>query len=164
MQFEVDQPSLTAFLTTYSDGRWVLMLSDDVDRDPDQQRAAVRQAVGIPDLPVELLATGAATGPMGRSTRWSSDELGTTTGAAAITAEITTATATVEFSAHAFLNPAITVGSDRASGAWLLWIASVGEHGPAAVYLSADLGYLRTAQGWRIDAIRIGDGIRIPSG
>ena len=58
VQFEIEQPSLTAFLTTYSDGRWVLMLSDDVDRDPDQQRAVVRQAVGIADLPVELLTTG----------------------------------------------------------------------------------------------------------
>jgi putative polyketide hydroxylase len=58
VQFEIEQPSLTAFLTTYSDGRWVLMLSDDIDRDADQQRAVVRQAVGIPDLPVELLTTG----------------------------------------------------------------------------------------------------------
>jgi putative polyketide hydroxylase len=58
VQFEIKQPGLTAFLTTYSDGRWVLMLGDDVDRDPDQQRAVVRQAVGIPDLPVELLTTG----------------------------------------------------------------------------------------------------------
>jgi len=58
VQFEIEQPGLTAFLTTYSDGRWVLMLSDDVDRDPDQQRAVVRQAVGIPDLAVELVTTG----------------------------------------------------------------------------------------------------------
>jgi 2-polyprenyl-6-methoxyphenol hydroxylase-like FAD-dependent oxidoreductase len=58
VQFDIEQPGLTAFLTTYSDGRWVLMLSDDVDRDPDQQRATVRQAVGIADLPVELLTTG----------------------------------------------------------------------------------------------------------
>ena len=57
-QFEIEQPDLPAFLTTYSDGRWVLMLRDDVDRDPDQQRAAVRQAVGLPDLPVELLDDG----------------------------------------------------------------------------------------------------------
>jgi putative polyketide hydroxylase len=58
VQFEIKQRGLTAFLTTYSDGRWVLMLSDDIDRDPDQQRAVVRQAVGIPDLPVELLTSG----------------------------------------------------------------------------------------------------------
>jgi putative polyketide hydroxylase len=58
VQFEIKQPGLTAFLTTYSDGRWVLMLGDDVDRDADQQRAVVRQAVGIADLPVELITTG----------------------------------------------------------------------------------------------------------
>jgi putative polyketide hydroxylase len=58
VQFEIKQRGLTAFLTTYSDGRWVLMLSDDIDRDPDQQRAVVRQAVGIPDLAVELLTSG----------------------------------------------------------------------------------------------------------
>src|ERR1700722_5091087 len=58
VQFEIKQLGLTAFLTTYSDGRWVLMLSDDIDRDGDQQRAVVRQAVGIPDLPVELLTSG----------------------------------------------------------------------------------------------------------
>jgi putative polyketide hydroxylase len=58
VQFEIEQPSLAAFLTTYSDGRWVLMVSDDVDRDPDQQRAVIRQAIGIPDLPVDLLTSG----------------------------------------------------------------------------------------------------------
>lgn len=58
VQFEIEQPDLAAFLTTYADGRWVLMLRDDVDRDPDQQRAVVRQAVGLPDLAVELLTTG----------------------------------------------------------------------------------------------------------
>jgi hypothetical protein len=58
VQFDIEQPGFTAFLTTYSDGRWVLMLSDDVDRDPDQQRAVVRQAVGVADLPVELLTAG----------------------------------------------------------------------------------------------------------
>jgi putative polyketide hydroxylase len=58
VQFEIEQPTLTAFLTTYSDGRWVLMLSDDVERGPDEQRDIVRQATGIPDLAVELLTTG----------------------------------------------------------------------------------------------------------
>jgi hypothetical protein len=95
--------------------------------------------------------------------RWSSDELGTTVGAAAIAAELPTATALVEFSMHAFLNPVITVDGDSASASWLLWIASVIDHRPAAVYLSADLAYLRTAEGWRIDAVSIRDGIRIPA-
>jgi hypothetical protein len=95
--------------------------------------------------------------------RWSSDELGTTVGAAAIAAELPTATALVEFSMHAFLNPVITVDGDSATASWLLWIASVIDRRPAAVYLSADLAYLRTADGWRIDAVSIRDGLRIPS-
>jgi hypothetical protein len=96
--------------------------------------------------------------------RWNSTELGTTVGSAAIAAELPTATAMIEFSAHAFLNPVIAVNGDHATGAWLLWIASVRDHRPAAVYLSADLSYLRTADGWRIDSVHISDGIRIPNG
>jgi putative polyketide hydroxylase len=58
VQFQIDQPRLRAFLTTYLDGRWVLMLSDDVDRTEVEQLAAVRLAIGRSDLPVELLTTG----------------------------------------------------------------------------------------------------------
>jgi hypothetical protein len=94
--------------------------------------------------------------------RWSSDGMGTTVGAAAIAAELPTATAMVEFSTHAFLNPVITVDGDRATGSWLLWIASVLDDRPGAVYLSADVDYLRTAAGWRIDSMHVYDGIRIP--
>lgn len=58
VQFEIEQPGLKAFLTTYSDGRWVLMLSDDVERDADEQRRVVQQAVGRTDIPIELVTTG----------------------------------------------------------------------------------------------------------
>lgn len=58
VQFEIDQPDLQAFLTTYSDGRWILMLGDDVDRTEEQQRAAIRRAVGSDDLPIELITSG----------------------------------------------------------------------------------------------------------
>jgi SnoaL-like domain len=94
--------------------------------------------------------------------RWSSDELGNVVGAEAIAAELPTATAMVAFSMHAFLNPLIAVDGDRATGSWLLWIASVFEQRPGAVYLSAGLSYLRTAAGWRIASIHVHDGIRIP--
>lgn len=94
--------------------------------------------------------------------RWSSDELGAFVGAAAIAAELPTATAMVEFSMHAFLNPVIDVDGDRATGSWLLWIASVLDHRPGAAYLGADLSYLRTAAGWSIDSVHIYDGLRIP--
>jgi ketosteroid isomerase-like protein len=95
--------------------------------------------------------------------RWSSDDSGTTIGAAGIVAELPTATAQIEFSAHAFLNPVITLDGDHATGAWLLWIASVHDRNPGAVYLSAELKYVRTADGWRIAAIHVGSGIRIPA-
>jgi len=88
--------------------------------------------------------------------------LGAVVGAAAIAAELPTATAMVEFSMHAFLSPLITVDRDGASGSWLLWIASVFDDRPGAVYLSADLSYLRTTAGWRIDSVHVYDGIRIP--
>jgi 2-polyprenyl-6-methoxyphenol hydroxylase-like FAD-dependent oxidoreductase len=58
VQFEIEQPTLNAFLTTYGDGRWVLMLADDADRDEAQQRAVVQQAIGRADVPIELLASG----------------------------------------------------------------------------------------------------------
>jgi 2-polyprenyl-6-methoxyphenol hydroxylase-like FAD-dependent oxidoreductase len=58
VQFEIEQPGLSAFLTTYSDGRWVLMLADDIERDEDEQRRLVRLAIGRPDLDIELLTTG----------------------------------------------------------------------------------------------------------
>jgi putative polyketide hydroxylase len=58
VQFEIEQPGLSAFLTTYSDGRWVLMLADDIERDPEEQLRLVRQAIGRDDLDIELLTTG----------------------------------------------------------------------------------------------------------
>lgn len=58
VQFEIEQPDLRAFLTTYSDGRWVLMLGEDVELDADEQLRVVQQAIGRTDVPVELLTTG----------------------------------------------------------------------------------------------------------
>ncbi|WBP95681.1 MULTISPECIES: FAD-dependent monooxygenase [Mycobacteriaceae] len=58
VQFEIEQPGFDAFLTTYSDGRWVLMLKDDVDRTEDEQRSIIRRATGIDNLPIELITTG----------------------------------------------------------------------------------------------------------
>ncbi|MCW2859460.1 MAG: FAD-binding monooxygenase, PheA/TfdB family protein [Actinoallomurus sp.] len=57
-QFEIDQPDLKAFLTTYGDGRWVLMFADDEERDEDRLRAAVHQAIGRRDPEVEVITTG----------------------------------------------------------------------------------------------------------
>ncbi|WP_225727276.1 MULTISPECIES: FAD-dependent monooxygenase [unclassified Nocardia] len=58
VQFEVEQPDFKGFLTTYSDGRWVLMLGDDLDRDVEEQRELVRKAIGRNDIPIDLITTG----------------------------------------------------------------------------------------------------------
>ncbi|QRN98683.1 FAD-dependent monooxygenase [Archangium violaceum] len=57
-QFNIDQPGLQAFLTTYGDGRWVLIFSDDEERDEGTLRALVSKAIGRTDLEVELITTG----------------------------------------------------------------------------------------------------------
>lgn len=58
VQFEIEQPGFEAFLTTYSDGRWVLMLKDDLDRTEAEQRAVIKRATGIDDLEIDLITTG----------------------------------------------------------------------------------------------------------
>jgi 2-polyprenyl-6-methoxyphenol hydroxylase-like FAD-dependent oxidoreductase len=58
MQFDIDQPDFKAFLTTYNDGRWVLMFPDDTERDEHMLRAAVFKAIGRSDLNVEIITTG----------------------------------------------------------------------------------------------------------
>lgn len=57
-QFEINQPDLKAFLTTYNDGRWVLMFTDDKERDEAAQRAAIYKAIGRTDIDIEIITTG----------------------------------------------------------------------------------------------------------
>jgi 2-polyprenyl-6-methoxyphenol hydroxylase-like FAD-dependent oxidoreductase len=57
-QFDIEQPGLKAFLTTYRDGRWVLMFSDDEERDEATLIATVKKAIGRPDLDIEIITTG----------------------------------------------------------------------------------------------------------
>lgn len=57
-QFEIEQPGLRAFLTTYGDDRWVLMFLDDLERDEAAQRDAIVRAIGRDDVPIELLVNG----------------------------------------------------------------------------------------------------------
>ena len=58
MQFAIEQPGLNAFLTTYGDGRWVLIFSDDQERDKDAILSMVFRAIGRSDLEIEIVATG----------------------------------------------------------------------------------------------------------
>lgn len=57
-QFAIEQPGFSAFLTTYGDGRWVLIFPDDEERGEEVLRAMVLRAIGRQDVPVELLTTG----------------------------------------------------------------------------------------------------------
>ena len=57
-QFEFDQPGLKGMLTTYRDGRWLLMFSDDQERDEATLREMVVRAIGRTDLDIEIITTG----------------------------------------------------------------------------------------------------------
>ena len=57
-QFEIQQPDLEAFLTTYNDGRWVLMFTDEKERDERETREAIVKAIGRTDIPIEIITTG----------------------------------------------------------------------------------------------------------
>jgi putative polyketide hydroxylase len=57
-QFEIDQADFKAFLTTYNDGRWVLMFNDDEERDAPTLVRLIHRAIGRDDLEVELITTG----------------------------------------------------------------------------------------------------------
>ena len=57
-QFEIEEADLKAFLTTYGDGRWVLMFMDDLERHEGALRSAIQKAIGRTDLPIELITTG----------------------------------------------------------------------------------------------------------
>jgi hypothetical protein len=65
----------------------------------------------------------------------------------------------VQFSMHTVLNPVITVDADAATGSWLMWVACIIGNDPRAVYLSADMTYARTDQGWRIHGVEVHHGM-----
>jgi putative polyketide hydroxylase len=52
-QFELDQPGLKGMLATYRDGRWLLMFSDDEERDEVTLRERIVRAIGRSDRDIE---------------------------------------------------------------------------------------------------------------
>lgn len=56
-QFEIEQPHLKAFLTTYHDGRWVLMFTDHHERTEDELKAAIHLALGK-KMDFKIITTG----------------------------------------------------------------------------------------------------------
>ncbi|OQE31784.1 hypothetical protein PENSTE_c001G02808 [Penicillium steckii] len=58
VQFDIEQPDLKAFLASYSDGRWALMFKDGIERDEEDLRAAIYQAIGRSDFDIDIITTG----------------------------------------------------------------------------------------------------------
>ncbi|SDV51565.1 FAD-dependent monooxygenase [Chitinasiproducens palmae] len=56
-QFEIEQAGVRAFLTSYGDGRWVLMRTDEQDLDERQLVPFIRACLGD-DLGFEIITTG----------------------------------------------------------------------------------------------------------
>jgi ketosteroid isomerase-like protein len=93
---------------------------------------------------------------LAQDVRWESEDTGVSAvGLDAIMAGLPESTAMVDLSMHSFLNPVIEVGGDQAAGRWLLSIASIVDADPRAVYMSSDMTYTRTADGWRIQSVRM---------
>lgn len=91
---------------------------------------------------------------------WTSPDFGTIDGAAEIAAALPEATAMVDASMHAFVNPIITIDGDTASATWQLWAASVIRSELGSVYMPAELTYTRTPSGWRIQSVHLGEAKR----
>jgi putative polyketide hydroxylase len=58
VQFEIDQPDLKAFMTHYLNGRWALMFTDGIDRDPSTYPSVIEKAVGRPVSDLKVITTG----------------------------------------------------------------------------------------------------------
>jgi hypothetical protein len=56
----------------------------------------------------------------------------------------------IQFAMHALLNPNIEVSGDRATGKFLMWVAARTQEEPRHAYMSLDLAFTRTPNGWRI--------------
>ncbi|MCE2564817.1 nuclear transport factor 2 family protein [Komagataeibacter sp. FNDCF1] len=67
-----------------------------------------------------------------------------------------------DFSMHSYTNPILEVDGDAATGNWLFWIASRRNGGPPnEVFMSEDISYRRTVDGWRIAAVNVHYGMML---
>ncbi len=95
--------------------------------------------------------------------RWESKAMGLAAeGLDDIMVKLAEATARTEFSMHSFTNPIIEIAGDRAEANWLMWIASRRDGGPPnQVFMSEDLTYARTPDGWRIKTAELHFGMAL---
>lgn len=67
-----------------------------------------------------------------------------------------------DFSMHSYTNPVLVLEGDRATGNWLFWIASRRNGGPPnEVFMSEDIVYVRTPDGWRIQRVDVHFGMML---
>lgn len=65
-------------------------------------------------------------------------------------------TKTVLFAMHTYSNPIIQIEENSASGNWLFWVVSKMEaYKINQVFMSQDIQYTKTANGWRIKEVKL---------
>ncbi|MFN8356343.1 MAG: nuclear transport factor 2 family protein [Spirosomataceae bacterium] len=68
-------------------------------------------------------------------------------------------TKSVLFAMHSYSNPIIKIDDKTAKGNWLFWVISKMEKDKTnQVYMSQDIEYTNTSQGWRINSVRLNFG------
>lgn len=97
---------------------------------------------------------------------WESEAMGMRAeGLPQIMSTLQSATEHTGFSMHSFTNPVIEVSGDQATGNWLMWIGSRRGGGPPnEVFMSEDVTYVRTPQGWRVRTVDIHFGMMLNNG
>ena len=65
-------------------------------------------------------------------------------------------TETLHFAMHNYSNPVIKINGNTATGNWLFWVVSKFEKDKTnQVFMSQDIQYLKTENGWRIQNISL---------
>ena len=69
---------------------------------------------------------------------------------------LVTETQTVLFAMHSYSNPVIKINGNLATGNWLFWVVSKMEKDKTnQVFMSQDIEYTNTTNGWRINSVRL---------
>ncbi len=111
----------------------------------------------------KLVQVDAMPGIFTPDARWESKAMKVTAeGLEAIMKALKEQTEHTDFSMHSYTNPIIEIDGDRATGNWLFWIASRRNSGPPnEVFMSEDIVYVRTPEGWRIQRVDVQFGMML---